>query len=174
MRYNVAGLLKAPTGEMREPDVVGVVSVDDAQFEVISPVRGRAKLIREPDGILVEARLSTQVATLCSRCLAPLETELWFELEESFRPTVQVPGGPPEVSQDDDDTATHIDELHTLDLTEVVRQAILLAVPINPLCQEDCPGICPTCGHDRHEGDCECEPEPDPRWDALREILSDE
>jgi uncharacterized protein len=171
MRYNVAGLLRAPTGETREFDVVGVVRVEDAHTEVISPVRGRVVLVREPDGILVEARLSTDVAMQCIRCLTSLESVLEFDIEESFRPTVHLPGGPTVVAADDDDTATHIDELHTLDLTEVVRQAILLEMPVSPLCREDCPGLCPTCGHDLREGECKCEPEPDPRWDALRDIL---
>jgi len=173
MRYNVAGLLKAPTGEMRESELADVVRLDDPQLELIAPVRGHVKLIRDPGGILVEAHLTTQVATQCSRCLAPVEAELEFEIEESFRPTVHIPGGPPVVGPDDDDVATQIDELHTLDLTEVVRQAILLAAPINPLCRADCPGLCPTCGRDLREGACECAPEPDPRWDALRDILSE-
>jgi uncharacterized protein len=174
MRFNVAGLLKAPTGEAREYDIDGVVLVDDEDMRVIEPVRGRVLLIREPTGVLAEGRLATRIATRCSRCLEPVEIDVAFDIEESFRPTVLIPGGPPVVRSEDDDRATLIDETHTLDLTEVVGQAIILASPMRPLCRADCPGLCPTCGHQLSKGPCACEPEPDRRWDALRELIESE
>lgn len=167
MQFNVAGLLKSSTGDLRVVDVEGVVDIDDPMARVIAPIRGRARLIREPAGVLVEADLTTRLELTCARCLAPVEEEISVEVTESFQPTVYIPGGPP-VATDDSDPATLIDELHVLDLTEVARQAITLAVPLAVLCREGCRGLCARCGADLNEGPCGCRPDPDPRWDALR------
>ena len=58
-----------------------------------------------------------------------------------------------------------------LDLGPLVRDAVVLELPMAPLCREDCAGLCPQCGADRNEGDCACVAPTDPRWanlDALR------
>jgi uncharacterized protein len=66
-----------------------------------------------------------------------------------------------------------IDEHHILDLTEAIRQYALLALPMKPLCQESCAGLCPSCGHNLNQGACNCPPEAgDPRWSELNELAS--
>jgi uncharacterized protein len=58
-----------------------------------------------------------------------------------------------------------------LELTEDVRQTVLVEIPWHPLCREDCRGLCPRCGVDRNATECGCDPGPrDSRWDALREL----
>jgi len=65
-----------------------------------------------------------------------------------------------------------IDEKHMLDLTEVVRQYLILYREQYPLCDEACAGLCPVCGKNLNEGPCGCQDAPqDPRWAALRELL---
>ena len=105
MQFNVAGLLKSSTGDLRVVDVEGVVDIDDPMARVIAPIRGRARLIREPAGVLVEADLTTRLELTCARCLAPVEEAISVEVTESFQPTVYIPGGPP-VATDDSDPAT--------------------------------------------------------------------
>jgi uncharacterized protein len=174
MRYNVAGLLKAPTGEQRVVEIEATLDLGDDPVNLVSPVRGGVRLTRVDVGVLAEARLTVRMATACARCLTPMELEVVVELAETFRPTVEIPGGPPVEPSAERDPATEIDELHTLDLTEVVRQAVLLAEPMHPLCRDDCRGLCPTCGADLNGSGCDCEPEPDPRWDALRSLLDED
>ena len=59
----------------------------------------------------------------------------------------------------------------TIDIDELVREQVLLAVPERSLCQEDCKGLCPTCGADRNLKECGCESvEADPRWAALKNL----
>lgn len=173
MRYNVVDLLRAPTGETREAELEGYLDLSEDGVRLAGPVRGRIRLMRGPDGVIAAGRLRVPVRTECARCLEPVEAEMVIDLEESFRPSVEIPGGPEAAPADDDDAATLIDELHVLDLTEVLRQGILLALPVHPLCRADCKGLCPTCGANWNEGPCTCTPEPDPRWEALREILDD-
>ena len=171
MRCNVAGLLQGPTGDKRETTFEELLSVELADAELIEPVRGCATLYREPFGVLVEAEASTRLAVLCARCLKPLELDLTVAVTESFVPTVQIPGGPPVQIDGESDPATWINEKHILDFSEVTRQAIVLAAPINPMCSQDCLGLCPQCGRDLNVGICSCQPAPDPRWDNLRAII---
>jgi uncharacterized protein len=173
MRYNVAGLLKSPTGTVRDVDLDAPIDLGEPDVEALAPVRGCLHLIRDHAGVLVEGQFTTTVGVACARCLAPVALHLSCELEESFRPVAMLPGGPPPVRRDEWEAATQIDDRHILDLTEVVRQAVLVAVPLHPLCRSECAGLCPRCGRDLNTGDCDCPPEPDPRWAGLRVLLDE-
>jgi uncharacterized protein len=174
MRFNVAGLLKSPTGTDRVVTLEEPVELDDADVRVLEPVRGRIRLTRDHAGILVEGHLSTRLGLACARCLEPAEADVSVDIAEEFRPTVYIPGGPPVADPEEVDPEARIDEFHVLDLGEVVRQALEVAVPLHPLCRPDCAGLCPTCGVDRNRGSCDCEPAPDPRWETLRALLEEE
>jgi uncharacterized protein len=168
MRFNVTDLLKAAPGESRTYAIDETVVLDDSeQVELIAPVTGSVRMTRDHAGVLVMGQLKTAARMACVRCLEPVDVELAMELSEEFVPTVFLPGGPPVAKRDEEDPATEIDEHHVLDLTEVVRQVILLALPLHPVCREDCAGLCPQCGINRNFGDCDCEPPRDPRWAAL-------
>jgi uncharacterized metal-binding protein YceD (DUF177 family) len=74
----------------------------------------------------------------------------------------------------DDPDAFLIDEHHHLDLTEAVRQALVVEQPMAPLCRPDCAGLCPECGADLNAGPHSCAAEPeDSRWAALRALATD-
>jgi uncharacterized protein len=167
MVYNVAGLLKAHSGTTREVDLEAWPELGEPDVRLLEPLAGRLRLTRDHNGILVQGRLTTRLSLPCARCLAPAEAEVALELEEHFRPSVFLPGGPAVEPDPEDDVATWIDERHQVDLAEVLRQALLLAVPAHPLCRPDCRGLCPRCGQDWNAGPCDCQPEPDPRWQAL-------
>ena len=77
-----------------------------------------------------------------------------------------------ELGPADLDVATYVDE--QIDLEEALRAELLLALPIAPLCRDDCKGLCARCGKDLNEGPCACPPEPkDDRWAALRSVKLD-
>ena len=62
-----------------------------------------------------------------------------------------------------------------LDLSDMAAEQVLLALPMRVVCAEECAGLCPQCGGNRNlEGACRCEPETDPRWAALRDIVGGE
>jgi uncharacterized protein len=97
----------------------------------------------------------------CRRCLRAVGGTLECQVRELYRP--RPPGEP---SDQDEETYPLSGEL--LDLRPLVRDALLLGLPIAPLCREDCAGLCPTCGADLAEGPCDCPPAAsDPRWAAL-------
>lgn len=179
MRYNVADLLKGPTGssrtvELAEPFRPESFVVPEEGVTLVAPVTGRLRFVRDHAGVLVQGKLATTVALECARCLAPTQAVVSFELEEHFRPTIQLPEGPPILRDPDeeDEPATDIDAHHVLDLSAVIEQDILLNLPLHPLCRPDCRGLCQICGQDLNEGQCDCGAASDPRWDALRALLA--
>ncbi|GAB4565162.1 MAG: DUF177 domain-containing protein [Anaerolineae bacterium] len=170
MRYNVAQLLKEPIGAVRHYEEDEDVSRLDPAIVPTSLLRSNLTLLRTDRGILVTGHLGVLVQMSCSRCLEPVEVRLDVDVEEQFYPTVDVITGRM-LPVDEEDQALWIDAHHILDMTEVVRQDLLLALPLHPLCRDDCAGICPYCGQNLNEGPCDCQANDiDPRWSALLDL----
>ena len=167
MRYNVAQLLKEATGAVRAYHLDEDISELDPELIPTRRLRGEVTFLRTGSGILVTGHLSTEVEAICSRCLEPMRVQLEIDVEEEFQPTVDVVTGQ-RLPMEEEDQALWIDHAHILDLGEVVRQDLLLALPLQPLCRETCSGLCPQCGQNLNEGTCECAAmDIDPRWSAL-------
>lgn len=175
LQFNVAGLLRSATGAQRRYTIeVKAPSFEDLVFS--GPLHGTALLTRTAQGVLLEAHLETVVRLTCDRCLEPFDQPLDVAWSEEFHPSVDIlTGRPLPVDLDDLDEAIVIDSHHIMDLAETIRQHLLLALPIHPLCRPDCAGICPVCGAVRNREPCTCQAEPvDPRWAALASLLGDE
>ena len=167
MKFNVASLLKEHTGASREHALDEDVNIDGAARHVT----GHARFDRTPDGILARVRVHGSEQGECSRCLKPLAVPVDVTFEEEFLPIVDVDTGariePPEGQED----AYRIDARHMLDLAEPVRQYWSMALPMAPLCEEGCAGICPVCGKDRSSSGHDCTGEQvDSRWSELSKL----
>jgi uncharacterized protein len=140
-------------------DVHGVVA-DLAVAGVAVPDGAEAgltgSLASYPGGIEVTGRVRAPWRAACRRCGAPIDGMVDTEVRERC-----VPGGP---ASGDEEAYELADEL---DLEPLVRDAVLLALPLAPLCRETCAGLCPECGADRNVAPCGCRPPADPRWSAL-------
>jgi len=167
MRYNVAQLLKEAIGATRHQSIEADIATLDEEIRLLRPVRGQVRLLRTDAGILVQGRVQTEVELVCSRCLASFALPLEVTLEEEFRPSVDIATGK-KIPRGAEDAALVIDEQHILDLWELIRQQLLLALPMHPLCRPDCAGLCSQCGKNLNEGPCECAEEMDPRWAVLQ------
>ena len=171
MRYNVSQLLKAHSGVTRRYEVEADIEEMDGEIRPRDLLRGVVQLMRTIQGILVTGRLHTMVEMACDRCLEPFIMPLEIALEEEFRPTVDISTGAAIPLIEEEAGQGAIDEHHILDLTEVVRQGLLLAIPMHPLCRPGCAGLCPECGQNLNEGACLCQRRAeDPRWAALKEL----
>jgi len=168
MRINVAQLLKALIGSIRNYKVNEVIDVSgDGKGNL---VQGEIRLIRTDRGVLAKGTLHTDIEITCSRCLSLFSCPLDLDFEEEYFPTVDVAGGAPPPLPDEPGCFT-IDEHHILDLTEAIRQYALLSIPMKPLCQTDCAGLCPSCGHNLNQGPCSCSAQQvDPHWSKLEEL----
>ncbi len=110
---------------------------------------------------VVRGTLEATGRAACDRCLT--EFELGFDVPVEL--VVLCDAGE---ETDDGDTPVVHQRDGVLDLTETLREAALLAVPQAKTCREECRGLCPRCGKDLNEGDCDCEDdEVDPRWEGL-------
>lgn len=156
MQINVAQLLKGNIGSVRDYDVDGVIDITGSGND--SPVRGNISLTRTDSSILVKGVVDSEVELTCSRCLNQFNCPLTLNIEEEYFPTTDVNSGASLPSSGDPDRFT-IDERHVLDLTEALRQRALLAIPMKPLCREDCAGLCPSCGRNLNLGPCNCPPQ---------------
>jgi uncharacterized protein len=178
LKFNVAQLLKEPVGTARHtavsaalwslaPELEQTAGTDEASEAMLD---GPVRMMHTNAGILVQGSLRAQTTLACARCLEPVAMTLAVELEEVYSPTIDILTGKGIVPEDED-RALWIDEHHILDLTEVLRQDVLIAMPLHVLCKEDCRGLCPTCGQNLNEGPCGCEPEADARWGPLVALL---
>lgn len=165
----MAQLLKEPTGSLRKYRVDEPFVTEEGVKE---RVRGHLSLMRTDKGIWASVRLETWVGSNCSRCLAPFRLPVRLTIEEEYLPTVDVNTGVPIRETDGEDSNFTIDEHHILDLTEAVRQYIIMNLPMKPLCREGCLGLCPICGSNRNENPCTCqESHGDPRLVPLLRLL---
>lgn len=152
MYFNVAQLLKEPTGATRTYELVEDLSDLDPELSPLNPLVGTLRLLRTHSGILASGELSTALQITCNRCLGPAAVPVRFQLEESFRPLTEVSTGryihPDEFegsAEDLEDAALLINEQHILNISEVVRQSIWLTLPMYPTCEDagldECPNL---------------------------------
>lgn len=173
MIFNVAQLMKEPVsaGSSSAGDIHEEQVQLDESLKVTSPIHGHARIRRVDQGLLVDGWVDLILELECTRCLKAFEQPLHVNFEERFYPTVDVMTGAPLRPIEEDDVFP-IDEHHQIDLSEAIRQATLLAIPMVTLCQEDCAGLCSQCGHDLNLGPCSCEPvEGDARLSVLKTLL---
>lgn len=166
LQINVAQFLKAPIGTTRKYVVDDTVETPYGNLKV----DGEVKFTRTHRSILVKGTLRTEAGFTCSRCLSPFRCPLTLCIEEEFFPRIDVNTGAV-LPLPEEPEAFRVDERNILDLAEAVRQYILLSIPMKPLCREECPGLCPTCGQNLNQGACGCLEQPaDARWEALRKL----
>lgn len=129
---------------------------------------GKLLLTRQEDEILVSGTLNASVRLDCSRCLASYETEISTEIDLVLK-VVSATTFDQEAELEDNEIAVHGSEI---DLGSILCQEMALDIPMKPLCNEDCPGLCPTCGNVRGSDRCKCgsDKEVDPRWQGLKQI----
>lgn len=171
MNFNVAGLLQDLVGSTREFHVRENVDMADSGITLTSPVDGTVRFTRTSRGVLVEAHLHAVVQQTCSRCLELTASPVDLDLAEEFLQTLDVSTGLP-LAATQEDPAILINGHHEINLDDLIRQYLLIELPMHPLCRDDCAGLCPECGHNLNEGPCACPPPiTDSRWAALGDLL---
>ena len=167
MQINVSQQLKSSIGEVRDYEPAGTINLDNDNIKV----QGKVRLIRTDRGILAKGVMHSDTELTCSRCLSLFIHHFNLDMEEEFFPTTDVNTGAT-ISLPDEPGCFTIDENNILDLTDAVRQYLLMAIPIKPLCQQDCAGLCPTCGTNLNEAPCDCPSEAiDTRWEVLQKLV---
>lgn len=164
------------TGDFAREALAGT----EASGETAS-AKAQVFLLRTNRSVFAKGRLVGKLELPCSRCaqVAPLPLDVPFQVTYLPRPAkdeaLEGGGGAEEIelAEEDLDFATY--DGQELDLRPLLREQLLLALPMTHLCREDCKGLCAQCGKDRNEGACACVPSPrDERFAALKKLKLDE
>ena len=145
------------------------VAPDDAiwsglEFRFAAPVSIDLEAQTAAKDVLVHGTVKGEVAHECRRCLAPVPVRIDEQVSMFFQDGVRE-------EEAEAGEVYALPERGDLDLTQAVREQVALAVPQYALCREECRGLCPQCGTNLNEHDCDCEVEEvDERWAALRRI----
>jgi uncharacterized protein len=129
-----------------------------------APITLDVRLESVSEGVYVSGTVSAPLHGECARCLDELDDELTIEIGELFA----YPHSTTDETTDDDELPRVVDE--HVDVEQTVRDAVVLTLPLAPLCADDCAGLCPDCGGRRADlGPDHGHDTLDPRWAALRE-----
>jgi uncharacterized protein len=142
----------------------------DERVNLSAPATVNGKIRLAGNEVFVNGHVDARAEVECDRCLKPIELPVNADFElEYITGSEYESSAVAELTEAEMSVAVFDGE--ALDVDEIVKEQILLAVPTRMLCREDCKGICPQCGTDRNTGECNCETkEIDPRWAALKDL----
>ncbi|HEV8535168.1 MAG TPA: DUF177 domain-containing protein [Candidatus Limnocylindria bacterium] len=173
MKINVAPLLKQPVGAQTDYQVTE--SPIDPRGENaglldagVSSVDADILATHTNPGAYLEGDAKASVALQCSRCLRPIETPVQAHFAEQYYSTIDVVSGGPKAEPPRD--AKIIGSDFWIDLTPLLREELILATPLAPLCRPDCNGLCDVCGRDLNTDPHEHEAAVDERVSKLSQL----
>jgi uncharacterized protein len=168
LKLNVAPLQDQKTAHLHH-DVSLVIDPPEG-VAFTGPFTGEIDAYGTEDEIYVQVALAGSARLECARCLAPVAVPIKVKFTEEFRP-----GTPNDAGEQEEDDEGHAFTRYAgeeVDLTEPIRQQVLLELPMKVLCRTDCAGLCPICGGNKNEQACTCErSEVDPRLAVLKKLL---
>ena len=151
-----------------EAEQVGQLAAE-GQAEVLHEHRGPKDIVAD---IRLRGRFAGKFQVPCARCVEPVEIPLESDFDLIFRPA-EADSEAPERSITAPETEIGYYQKDSLLLEDVLREQVLLSLPVRTLCKPDCKGLCPRCGVNRNSQTCSCEEGPsDPRWEALADLRS--
>jgi uncharacterized protein len=179
MRFEIKELERHPIDFKEEfaPEVLDLGP--DARQITGLKTSGRGQLVEEHEGrqrtiqdIRVSGKLRTRLELPCARCLEPVNYDVNREFDLLYRPQGSDVGRE-ELSVTAAEAEVSYYQGDGLLLDDVIREQVLLAVPLKVVCREDCKGLCPHCGKNLNAEQCSCsEPATDVRWAALKDLGS--
>ncbi len=127
----------------------------------IKSIDVKGKVFNRTGIVSLEVNAVYELDTLCDRCAAPVKRNEELAIAHFLVS---------ELNDEDNDEYYLVEDMN-LNLDELVREDILLSLPTKILCREDCKGICPYCGTNLNEKQCDCKKPVDPRLEALKQFL---
>lgn len=142
----------------------------DERVSLTQPATVSGRIRLSGNEVFVEGHVDATTAVECDRCLKPVQLPVSADFALEY-----ITGADYESSSaaalSEEELSVSVFDGESIDVDEIVKEQILLAVPARTLCQEDCKGICPECGIDLNTGQCDCAAEEiDPRWAALKDF----
>ena len=147
-----------------------VAQAGDA-YRIVAPVEVEFDIHKDKDKFRLAGTVRTELELSCSRCLEPFRTAVNTPFDLRYLPATEMAVDEErEVQEDDFETSYYRDD--QIDLNELLREQFYLALPMKPLCAEECKGLCPQCGTNLNTGTCGCTPAwEDPRLAPLKGLI---
>ena len=138
---------------------------------IISPIKARLKIMKIGSEVIVKGEVVADIRLQCSRCVADFYPVLSVPVDVVYHPLDELKGEERhEILNGELDMDFYSGD--EMDITTLMKEQILLNIPMKPLCTDSCRGMCRTCGKNLNEGDCSCpHTETDRRFDILKKIL---
>ena len=154
-----------------QPDEIGG---EGEAYTVVAPVDLSFEIHKDKDKFRLVGNVKTELELGCSRCVEPFRMPVDAPFDLRFLPASEASAEPErEVEEEDLETSFYRDD--RIDLNELLREQFYLALPMKPLCGDQCKGLCPQCGMNLNTGTCDCEPAwEDPRLAPLRQLKNKE
>ncbi len=147
------------------------LSLEDESAVLRQPPKVRGRINRSGAEVDLQGGIKAGVEVECDRCLKPIRVSVETSFDVRYLPAAEYRRGENH-ELDANDLSLALFDGQAIDIDQLVREQILLSLPLRRLCRGDCRGLCPICGIDRNVSSCECEiREHDPRWSALEDLL---
>lgn len=148
----------------------GELTLDDERVSLAASPRITGRIQRLEVGVTVAGEVAAELLLECDRCLKPIEIPVASVFKVEYV-TADVYQAEQTAELLETDLALSVFDGEVVDIDDLVREQLLLALPSQVLCRENCKGLCPLCGSDRNFNDCNCqETEIDPRWADLENL----
>jgi uncharacterized protein len=164
--------MREGSGRLEQTIPAQALAAED-EYRVTSPVALEAATNKDKEKVRIAGRIKTTIELVCSRCLEPFTVPVDAAFDLLYLPAAEAPGDEEvEVAEEDINTAFYRDGV--IDLAELVHEQLYLALPMKPLCRDDCKGLCPVCGVNRNSTTCTCDVRwEDPRLAGLKALFKD-
>lgn len=136
----------------------------DGVYRLTKPLSVTGRIYNNGQSLTLEAEVTGEIITQCARCLDDVKADIAFSIRELMSRREE---------ESDDSEDMILFDGYEIDLDAIVADNFIMNVSGKYLCDEDCKGLCPKCGKNLNEGECDCDNEYiDPRWQALADILN--
>lgn len=168
MTIDISDILKVIGGKMSVDCEINLSDIDfmGDNYHFLSPIKINGTISNNSESFILTADCFAKVKTRCSRCMKDIVVDIEFPLSENL---IQDSG---DEFVDDD---VIVFDGTSFDLDDIVLDDFLMNTSGHYLCNDDCKGLCPKCGIDLNEGECNCsDNDVDPRWAGLLDIMNKE
>jgi uncharacterized protein len=165
--------IRTPHERFEEVYPAGTFATNEENFSVAEPVRLEFDIYKDKDQFRLTGRVQATLELTCSRCLEPFRWPVDSAFDLRYQPHT-ANTGEDEREIEEDDLTTAFYENETIDLGQLMREQFYLSLPMKPLCEHACKGLCPQCGTNLNRGTCSCTRDwDDPRLAVLKTLKKD-
>jgi uncharacterized protein len=146
------------------------LSLEHEDLRLIEGPEISGRMQREGRKVRLRGKIRAKAQLDCDRCLAPVDLPVEADFDVGYVPVSDF-ATDEDVELQDEDVSLSVFEGGAIDIDELVREQLLLALPTRALCRDECAGLCAICGVNKNLKSCDCHTmEIDPRWQALKEL----